>query len=120
MLLSAVLISTDSFSQTGVNEVPKKQMEIGLEGMIGVSYGSNTVGINVGGPSLKFRINKFKVGVGCFPSLIVVNDKAFPKLAVSPIGEYHKVMLIAPYYGYDSKNKMIWIFGVGYEFQYIV
>ncbi len=45
MLLSAVLISTDSFS-TGFSEVPKKQMELGLEGMIGVSYGSNTLVIN--------------------------------------------------------------------------
>jgi hypothetical protein len=31
--------------------------------------------------------------------------------------EYKKWMLIAPYYGYDSNNKMLWTFGIGYRFK---
>lgn len=117
MLLFAVLLSAAAFSQTTETPKPEKQIELGIEGMIGISYGSKTLGINVGGPSLKFKINDFKIGVGAFPSLIVVDEKAMPRLAVSPIVEYKKFMLIAPYYGYDSKDKMIWTFGVGYKFK---
>jgi len=115
-LLVAVLVSAAAFAQTDKESKPKKQIDFGIEGMIGLSCGSQTLGINVGGPSLKFKINKFKIGVGCFPSLIIVDDKAFPKLAVSPIVEYKNVMLITPYYGYDAKDKAIWTFGLGYKF----
>ncbi|HMI07659.1 MAG TPA: hypothetical protein VK528_08955 [Flavobacterium sp.] len=121
MLLFVVLFSTAAFSQTPTETAPKpqdkKQIDFGIDGMIGVSYGSKTLGINVGGPSLKLKINSFKIGVGAFPSLIVVDEKAFPKLAVSPIVEYKKFMLITPYYGYDAKDKMIWTFGIGYKFR---
>ena len=114
--LCLAFFSTTALAQDTATSQPKKQVDFGLEGMIGLSYGSETLGINVGGPSLKFRFNKFKVGVGCFPSLIIVDNKAFPKLAVSPIVEYRNIMLITPYYGYDSKDKAIWTFGLGYKF----
>jgi len=95
----------------------EKHFEAGFEGMIGLSYGSKTVGINVGGPSLKFKVTpNFKIGVGAFPSLIILDKKAYPRLAVSPIIEYKKWMLIAPYYGYDTKDKIIWTLGLGYKF----
>lgn len=122
MLLLCAMAST-ALAQTAEQSTPgeakseqKKQIELGLDGMLGVSYGSETLGINVGGPSLKFRINKFKIGVGAFPSLIVADQKAMPRLAVSPIVEYRNVMLITPYYGYDSKDRQIWTFGLGYRF----
>lgn len=119
VLLAALSATSFVFAQT-TSETPKsenkKQVDIGFDGMLGVSYGSNTLGINVGGPSLKFRVNKFKIGVGAFPSLIVQDKKAMPRLAVSPIVEYRNVMLIAPYYGYDSKDRQIWTFGLGYRF----
>lgn len=70
----------------------------------------------MGGPSLKFHMNKFKIGVGAFPSLVVADQKAIPRLAVSPIVEYRNIMLIAPYYGYDSDDEQIWTFGIGYKF----
>jgi hypothetical protein len=97
---------------------PEKKFEAGFDGMLAVSYGSETFGINVGGPSLKYKFTKnFKVGVGAFPSLIIQEDgKALPRLAVSPIIEYKRFMFITPYYGYDSKDKQIWTFGVGYKF----
>lgn len=118
MLLSALSLTAIAFSQTEnpAPEKPKKQIDLGFDGMLGVSYGSETLGINVGGPSLKFRAGKFKIGVGAFPSLIVVDKKAMPRLAVSPIVEYRNFMLITPYYGYDSKDEQIWTFGVGYKF----
>lgn len=119
LLLLCAMACSPAFAQTAP-ETPKtpdkKQVEFGLDGMLGISYGSETLGINVGGPSLKFRVNKFKIGVGAFPSLIVVDEKAMPRLAVSPIIEYKNVMLIAPYYGYDSDDVQIWTFGLGYWF----
>jgi len=94
-----------------------KNIEAGFDGMLAASYGSGAFGINVGGPSLKYKFTKsFKVGVGAFPSLLIMDDKAQPRLAVSPIIEYKNFMLITPYYGYNSKNKQIWTFGLGYKF----
>lgn len=94
-----------------------ESFEAGFEGILGLSYGSNTLGINVGGPSLKFKVSpKFKIGVGAFPSLIIADKKAYPRLAVSPIIEYKKIMLITPYYGYSADDEQIWTFGLGYKF----
>lgn len=94
-----------------------KNVEAGFDGLLAVSYGSDALGINVGGPSLKYKFTKrFKVGVGAFPSLFIADDKAVPRLAVSPIIEYNRWMFITPYYGYDTKNKQIWTFGIGYKF----
>lgn len=116
VLLGLLLAQYIATSQT--TETPKKEKEVdlGIDGMLGISVGEKTVGINVGGPSLKLRINKFKIGVGAFPSLFIRDDKAVPRLAVSPIVEYRKWMLIAPYYGYDTEDKQIWTFGIGYKF----
>ncbi|TRW23944.1 hypothetical protein FMM05_12355 [Flavobacterium zepuense] len=98
-------------------QAAEKKYEAGFDGMLAVSYGSDTFGINVGGPSLKYRFSKnFKVGVGAFPSLIVLDKKAVPRLAVSPIIEYKHIMFITPYYGYDTNDKQIWTFGIGYKF----
>lgn len=119
VLLAAVSVTAIAFSQTAPeNAQPekKKQVDLGFDGILGVSYGSNTLGINVGGPSLKFHINKFKIGVGAFPSLIIQDEKAMPRLAISPIVEYRNVMFITPYYGYDNKGRQIWTFGLGYRF----
>lgn len=102
--------------ETSVKQEDKK-VEAGFDGMLAVSYGSQTLGINVGGPSLKYKFTKnFKVGVGAFPSLILVDDRAYPKLAVSPIVEYKHWMAITPYYGYNAKDEPIWTFGIGYKF----
>jgi hypothetical protein len=114
VLLFAVLVPMFVSAQVAI-EAPKTPVEWGIDGMLAVSYGSETLGINVGGPSLKLRKGKFKIGVGAFPSLIVVDKKAMPRLAVSPIIEYKKIMLITPYYGYD-KDHQIWTFGAGYRF----
>jgi hypothetical protein len=103
---------------TPVSPVVEKKFEAGFDGMIGVSYGTETLGINVGGPSLKYKFSKkFKIGAGAFPSLIIQeNGKALPRLAVSPIIEYTNWMFITPYYGFDAKDRAIWTFGIGYKF----
>jgi len=120
-MLCFMILSANSFAQ----EIPKptagpiaeeKRFEAGFDGMLAVSYGNETLGINVGGPSLKYKFTKsFKVGVGAFPSLIVADDKAYPRLAVSPILKYKDWMAITPYYGYDAKDEPIWTFGIGYR-----
>jgi len=125
-VIAALLLSTAAgFAQNTVsNDIDVasekksiKNVEAGFDGMLAVSYGSKAFGINVGGPSLKYRFTKhFKLGVGAFPSLLIMDKKAQPRLAVSPIVEYRNWMLITPYYGYNSKDKMIWTFGVGYKF----
>lgn len=84
--------------------------------MLAVSVGEKTVGINVGGPSFKFKIKDFKIGVGAMPSLFIRDDKAVPRLAVGPVAEYKHWMLVVPYYGYDSEDRQIWTFGLGYRF----
>ena len=122
LLLSAVLFSSVVISQTQEEtktEIKKENptVDFALEGMIGVAVGDKAVGINVGGPSLKLKLNNFKIGAGAFPSLLILDGDAAPRLAVSPIIEYKKWMLITPYYGYDTNKKMIWTFGMGYKFK---
>ena len=121
-LAGALLFSISCWSQEAAttNNTDKKtikNVEAGFDGMLAVSYGTKAFGINVGGPSLKYKFTKnFKVGVGAFPSLLIMDRKAQPRLAVSPIVEYRNWMLITPYYGYNSKDRMIWTFGLGYKF----
>ena len=115
MLLFAALTPIFALAQTETTAQTKK-VEWGIDGMLAVSYGSKTLGINVGGPSLKLRLNIFKIGVGAFPSLVIIDKKAMPRLAVSPSIEYKNIMLITPYYGYDSRDRQIWTFGAGYRF----
>jgi len=117
LFLNASAFAQNQAETTAVPTETKTKIDLTLEGMIGVSLGDGIVGINVGGPSLKLKINQIKIGVGAFPSLIIMDEKAVPRLAVSPILEYKKWMLIAPYYGYNSKDNIIWTFGMGYKFR---
>lgn len=119
IVLALLFVTGSLFAQEKEAGKPKEatKIEYGLEGMIGLSAGSHTFGINVGGPSLKIKLGNVKVGFGAFPSLVIVDDKAYPRLAVSPIIEYKKLMLITPYYGYDTKDRQIWTFGLGYKFK---
>ena len=112
MLLSCFF----SFAQIEEKPKPESKIDAGFEGMIGLSANNKAIALNVGGPSLKYKLrNHFKIGIGAFPSLIFLDKKIAPKLAFSPIVEHNKWLFIAPYYGYDAKNKMIWTFGVGYK-----
>lgn len=114
-----LLCTVASFAQTEAeSQHEKTSFEMKFEGLVAVSAGSGAIGINVGGPSLKYKITPdFKIGAGAFPSLFIYDDKAQPRLAVSPIIEYKKWIFLTPYYGYDSNNKQLWTFGIGYKFR---
>lgn len=118
LLLILCVSSKLCFSQAK-EEVSKenKKIDWAIDGMLGLSFNGKALAINVGGPSLKFRWkNNLKIGFGAVPSLLIMDKKAVPRLAVSPIIEYKKLMFIAPYYGYDSSNRIIWTYGLGYKF----
>ena len=115
-VLAIGIFSNSVFSQIPA-EKSEPKIDFGIEGMIGVAFNKDITGINVGGPSLKVKLKNLKIGAGAFPSLLIMDKKAAPRLAVSPILEYKKWMIIAPYYGYNSKDKMIWTFGLGYKFK---
>ena len=118
LLFVAVLISAFSFAQTAEKAKPESKISAGFEGILGLSYSERIVGLHVGGPSFKYNLgNNFKIGIGAFPSLIMLDDKVMPRLGFSPIIEYKKWNFIAPYYGFDSKNRELWSFGLGYKFK---
>jgi hypothetical protein len=107
----------NSFAQTQEAPKPTSKMEAGFEGMIGLSGSDRILALNVGGPSCKYKLSKdFKIGIGAFPSLILFEYKVLPRLAFSPIMEHQHWLFIAPYYGYDTKDRMLWTIGVGYKF----
>lgn len=109
--------SASSFGQTIEQPKEPSKIETGFEGMIGLSAGEDLVALNVGGPSLKYKLSKdYKIGIGAFPSLILMDEKVYPKLAFSPIIEHNHWLFITPYYGYDAHDKMLWTFGFGYKF----
>ncbi|MBY0487523.1 MAG: hypothetical protein K2P85_10105 [Flavobacteriaceae bacterium] len=118
ILFILCLSSKLCFSQTKEEEPnATKKIDWAIDGMLGLSFNEKALGINVGGPSLKFKWkSNLKIGVGAFPSLLIMDKKAAPRLAVSPIIEYKKWMFIAPYYGYDNSNSIIWTYGLGYKF----
>lgn len=117
LFIVVILSSFGAFCQNKTEPTSAKSFDVGLEGMIGFSFNDKTIGVNVGGPSFKLRCSKnFKIGVGALPSLIILDKKAYPRLGVSPLIEYKKWVFIAPYYGYDTSDKMIWTVGLAYRF----
>ncbi len=59
LLFAALLLlcTWASFAQTEPSPAAEKtSFEMKFEGIVAVSYGSDTFGVNVGGPSLKYRI----------------------------------------------------------------
>ncbi len=118
LLFVVLLFSVVSFAQTEEKVKPENKIEAGFEGILGLSYNERIVALHVGGPSFKYKLgNHFKIGVGAFPSLIMLDDKVMPRLGFSPILEYKKWNFIAPYYGFDSKDRELWSFGLGYKFK---
>jgi len=110
-----MLFSTWSFAQD--TDKNKKGLDIGLEGMVGVSVGNNFYAFNVGGPALMLRLNQnWKIGVGALPSFYILNGKTGARLGVSPRLDYKNFVLIVPFYHRDSTNEWIWSVGMGYKF----
>ncbi len=73
--------------------------------------------MNVGGPNLKLRVgHMLSLGVGAFPSLLIVDSKAEPKLGLSPRLDYGKLLSSAPAYHRASDHSWLWTYGFGYKF----
>lgn len=118
-LFVVILFSTVSLAQTQETEKVKPQTKIsaGFEGILGWSFSERIIALHVGGPSFKYNLGKyFKIGMGAFPSLIMLDVKVMPRLGFSPIIEYKNWNFLAPYYGFDSNDKKLWSLGLGYKF----
>jgi hypothetical protein len=97
-------------------ENPAK-FNIGLEGMIGVSFGNDFYSVNVGGPGLFLVFNKdLKIGVGALPSLYLLEGKLGARLGVAPRIDYKNLVLFAPFFHRDTVDEWIWSVGIGYKF----
>lgn len=112
MLTSAIANSQDTASASK----PSKY-DIGLEGMIGISFGSNFYAVNVGGPALFLVVSKdCKIGVGALPSMYLLDGKLGARLGVAPRVDYKNWVFFAPFYHRDRTDEWIWSVGFGYKF----
>lgn len=117
LLGMAFFLSTLAYSQEKVSEKENTKFDVGLEGMLGVSFGKNFYSINVGGPALFLVLNKdWKIGVGALPSLYLHEGKLGARLGVSPRIDYKNFVLIAPFFHRDTADEWIWSVGFGYKF----
>lgn len=116
-LIPVLLTGQALFAQSADSSRPKRAVTVGLEGMAGISAGNNTIAFNVGGPHLKLKLGKnFGVALAAFPSLLIVDGKAEPRLGVGPRLDYRSFVLIVPGYFHNKSDKWIWTAGVGYKF----
>ncbi len=96
-MVVVVLCCLTTNAQTQETPKPPTKMEAGFEGMIGLSASDRLLALNVGGPSLKYKLNaSYKIGIGAFPSLLLFEDKVFPRLAFSPLVEHKNGCLMRP------------------------
>ncbi|GMQ30960.1 hypothetical protein [Algoriphagus confluentis] len=93
------------------------KFDIGLEGMIGVSFGRDFYSMNVGGPSLFLILGKdLKLGVGALPSLYLLEGKLGARLGVAPRIDYKNMVFFAPFFHRDKTEEWIASVGFGYKF----
>ncbi len=97
----------------------KKTFDLALEGMVGVSFWSDFIAVNVGGPSLKLRLtDDLAIGVGALPSLYRYQGRMGARLGVSPRIDYKEWVLIAPFLHMDSRDEWVFSVGLGYKFNH--
>lgn len=117
MLLFFLCIAFAANSQDSTTINNTKKFNVGLEGMLGFSVGENFYSMNVGGPSLFLVLNKdWKIGIGAFPSLYLLEGKLGARLGVAPKVEYKNLVFFAPFFYREKTEKWIWSFGLGYKF----
>jgi hypothetical protein len=91
--------------------------DVGLEGMLGVSFGRDFYAVNVGGPGLFLVLNEnLKIGVGALPSLYSHEGRLGARLGVSPRIDYKNMVFIAPFFHKDNRD--IWIGSVGFGYKF--
>jgi hypothetical protein len=99
------------------NSKPGPSWDLGFEGMLASSVGKQFYAFNVGGPSFLFRVNRnFRIGVGAIPSFYISDGKTGAKLGVAPRIDYKSIVLIAPFYHFDTTDEWIFSAGLGYKF----
>lgn len=117
LLLTALLTGQFLFAQSSDSTRPRRKLSVGLEGMAGVSFGDKTVAFNVGGPHLKLKFTpELSVALAAFPSLLIVDSKAEPRLGIGPRLDYRSFVLIVPAFFHNKTDRWIWTAGVGYKF----
>lgn len=95
----------------------EEKLSLELEGMAAVSYGENSVGINIGGPHLQMKVGqKLKIGVGAFPSLFIGEETTEPKLGLGPRLDWGKWVFIAPLYHFNNPDRWVNTYGIGRKF----
>jgi hypothetical protein len=116
MTLCVYLLSLQCIAQD-IQKESRAKFDVGLEGMAGVSFGNNFYSFNVGGPSLRLRLNQdLSVGVGALPSFYVRNGRTGARLGVSPRVDYKRWVLFAPFLHMDSTDEWVFSVGFGYKF----
>lgn len=117
ILLFFVCSSFAANSQDSTTVKSSTKFNVGLEGMLGFSVGNKFYSMNVGGPSLYLVLNKdWKIGVGAFPSLYLLNGKLGARLGVAPKVEYKNLVFFAPFFYREKTEQWIWSIGLGYKF----
>ncbi|WP_423738060.1 hypothetical protein [Chitinophaga caseinilytica] len=116
-LIPVLLTGQILFAQTSDTTRHRRPFSVGLEGMAGVSFGDKTVAFNVGGPHLKLKLGfSWSVALAAFPSLLIVDRKAEPRLGIGPRLDYRNLVLIVPAFFHNKTDRWIWTAGVGYKF----
>jgi hypothetical protein len=114
LMLTIVSFAAKSQDSTPINS---SKWDVGLEGMLGVSFGKDFYSVNVGGPAFFLVLNEdLKVGIGALPSLYLYEGKLGARLGVSPRIDYKNLVLIAPFLHRDTADEWIWSVGFGYKF----
>ena len=117
LFASLFLISFWGYSQEKKPVLEPGKIDIGLEGMLGLSVGKNFYSVNVGGPALFLVLNKdWRIGVGALPSLYLLNGKLGARLGVAPRVDYKHLVIFAPFFHRDKTEEWIWSVGVGFKF----
>ena len=117
LLLLFQFICVEAQSQDSTSNRKASKFDVGLEGMIGVSFGKDFYSMNVGGPSLFLHLNKdWKIGIGALPSLYLLKGKLGARLGVAPRIDYRNWVLFAPFFHRDIADEWIWSVGFGYKF----
>lgn len=117
ILFLLILISFTAKSQDTTTVKQPSKWDVGLEGMLGVSFGNDFYAVNVGGPSLFLVLNQdLKIGVGALPSFYLFEGKWGARLGVGPRIDYKNLAFFAPFFHRDTTDEWIWSVGFGYKF----
>lgn len=117
-----ILFSIKGFSQTNETKSDKK-IAFDITGQAGVSYAkyhkNDNLFFNMGGPTLKFAVNKINIGFSMYPTLRYEfqTKKCTPTLGTGFSVNYKKVVLLFPMYYMPANNVWVTTVGLAYKFK---